>query len=112
MTLKCKNNQSNVISVPELVENEVLHQSIRQLYQKIKIKDGDVHFGGLLGFGGHFECFTMNYRFLTGHDSIRHMENPLYACFHILSTKSTVGQHISFLCPGYMWQVKRLACSR
>ena len=34
MTLKRKNNHYNVISVPKLVKNEVLHQIIRLLFKK------------------------------------------------------------------------------
>ena len=40
MTLKRKNNHSIVISVPKLVKNEVLHQTLRLLFKKLKIQDG------------------------------------------------------------------------
>ena len=40
MTLKRKNKHSNVISVPKLVKNEVLHQILRLLFKKLKIQDG------------------------------------------------------------------------
>ena len=40
ITLKRKNNHSNVISVPKLVKNEVLHQILRLLFKKLKIQDG------------------------------------------------------------------------
>ena len=40
MTLKRKNNHSNVISVPKLVKNEVLHQILRLIFEKLKIQDG------------------------------------------------------------------------
>ena len=39
VTLKRKNNYSNVISVPKLVEKEVLHQILGLLYKKLKIQD-------------------------------------------------------------------------
>ena len=39
-TLKRKNKHFNVISVPKLVKNEVLHQILRLLFKKLKIQDG------------------------------------------------------------------------
>ena len=38
MTLKRKNNIFNVISVPKLVENEVLHYIVGLLYRKLQIQ--------------------------------------------------------------------------
>ena len=40
MTLKRKINHSNVISVPKLVKNEVLHHILCFLFKKLKIQDG------------------------------------------------------------------------
>ena len=39
MTLKRKNNHFNVISVPNLVKNEVLRQILSTLFKKFKIQD-------------------------------------------------------------------------
>ena len=55
MTLKRKNSYSNVISVPKLVENEVLHYRLGQLCQKLKNQYDNVYFSGHLGFGSHFK---------------------------------------------------------
>ena len=44
MTLKRKNNHFNVIGVPTLVKNEVLHQTLRLLFKKFKIQDGHFEF--------------------------------------------------------------------
>ena len=40
MTLKHKNNIFNVICVPKLVENEVLHYILGQLCRKLQIQVG------------------------------------------------------------------------
>ena len=92
MTLKRKITHSNVISVPKLFKNELLHQILGLLCQKLKNKNDNLNVGGHLGFGGHFECFLMICRFVTGHQSIQHMKNTLYANFYIISTKTTMGQ--------------------
>ena len=70
MTLKRKITHSNVIIVPKLVKNEFLHQILGLLCQKLKNKNDNLNVGGHLGFGGHFECFLMIFRFVTGHQSI------------------------------------------
>ena len=101
MTLKRKNTFFNAISVPKLVENEVFHYSLGLLCQKLKNQFDNVYFGGHLGFGGHFDRFLTTFRFVTGHHSIWHIKMVLLTSFHILSTKTTVGQHISTSCPGH-----------
>ena len=40
MTLNCKHNYTNGISIFELVKNQVLHEIVGLLYQNIKIQDG------------------------------------------------------------------------
>ena len=40
MTLNRENNYTNGISVPKLVQNEVLHKILGIVCQKLKIKDG------------------------------------------------------------------------
>ena len=66
MTLKRKITHSNVISVPELVKNELLHQILGLLCQKLKNKNNSLNVGGHLGFGGHFECFLIIFVLLPG----------------------------------------------
>ena len=62
-----------------------------------------ISFDGHLGFGGHFECFLMIFRFVTGHQSIQHMKNTLYPNFYILSTETTMGQLFCMILDIWSW---------
>ena len=65
----------------------------------------------ILDLAAILNAFWWFFCFVTGHHSIQHMKNTLYPNFHILSTKTTMGQLFCLILDILSWLPQKHVCT-